>query len=280
MKSSNPSNKKAKFSLLGVLAIGTGILALTENHASATLTYDLRATEISGDVSGLARVESPKFVSGVTANSVVTLDVWVQITTPTGAGVFGYQASVFDAFSSNGGSILGTFGVFTPISPWDISAVAGTPTDLDADGDLDLGTNTANTTNGSPKPRASAQLTTATNPGLFAPVNIPAIGESGFEFKVGTLTFRMTAPGIADPTIPIGLDTRSHTAIMAAGALKNGAALFTEGGTAKNGSTGVFRSGGAVQLTVIPVPEPSAFGMVLLGAMGLVGFRRMGLRRS
>ena len=28
------------------------------------------------------------------------------------------------------------------------------------------------------------------------------------------------------------------------------------------------------------VPEPSAFGMVLIGAPGLVGFRRLGLRRS
>jgi len=28
------------------------------------------------------------------------------------------------------------------------------------------------------------------------------------------------------------------------------------------------------------VPEPAAFGMVLVGALGLVGFRRLGFRRT
>ena len=33
-------------------------------------------------------------------------------------------------------------------------------------------------------------------------------------------------------------------------------------------------------VVVSAVPEPSAFGMVMLGALGLVGFRRLGLRRT
>ena len=33
-------------------------------------------------------------------------------------------------------------------------------------------------------------------------------------------------------------------------------------------------------VTLTVVPEPSAFGMVMLGALGLVGFRRLGLRRT
>jgi hypothetical protein len=33
-------------------------------------------------------------------------------------------------------------------------------------------------------------------------------------------------------------------------------------------------------IVITAVPEPSAFGMVLMGALGLVGFRRLGFRRS
>lgn len=33
-------------------------------------------------------------------------------------------------------------------------------------------------------------------------------------------------------------------------------------------------------VTILAVPEPSAFGMLAIGALGLVGFRRMGLRRN
>ena len=52
-------------------------------------------------------------------------------------------------------------------------------------------------------------------------------------------------------------------------------ALATQAGGAGDATSFVFNP---VTLTV--VPEPSAFGMVLLGGLGLIGFRRMGLRQS
>ena len=281
MKIKGTSNKPATASLVSAVAIGVGIFALATNQASATLSYDLRATGISGG-NGNGVIVGPKSVGGISTGAVVTLDVWIQITTAAGTGTFGYTSSVFDALSTNGGSLLGNYGVFTPVTPWDNLFAPGVPLDLDADGDLDIGTNVNNTTNGSPKPRAGASQTTVNNSALFTPVSIPAINESGFQFKVGTITFTMTGAGVTDPNIPIGLTVRSHTDIMTAGALRTGAASFIEGGATKSGAvgSGVFRDGGAVQLSLIAVPEPSAFGMVLLGGMGLVGFRRLGLRRS
>lgn len=54
-------------------------------------------------------------------------------------------------------------------------------------------------------------------------------------------------------------------------------ALATAGTQTTVNAYGAMISAG---VTVIAVPEPSAFGMLALGALGLVGFRRLGLRRT
>lgn len=50
-------------------------------------------------------------------------------------------------------------------------------------------------------------------------------------------------------------------------------AVATQSGGAGDATTFAFNG-----VTLTAVPEPSAFGMVILGAMGLIGFRRVGLR--
>ena len=55
----------------------------------------------------------------------------------------------------------------------------------------------------------------------------------------------------------------------------NGDGAATTAGALPDPTAFVFN---AATLTV--VPEPSAFGMVFLGAMGLVGFRRLGMKKS
>ena len=52
-----------------------------------------------------------------------------------------------------------------------------------------------------------------------------------------------------------------------------------KGSTSTNTIDNAFGFSG-VAITLAVVPEPSAFGMVLIGALGLVGFRRLGFRRS
>ena len=57
-------------------------------------------------------------------------------------------------------------------------------------------------------------------------------------------------------------------------------ANWTDGdGLANNSNTNLAEMfvGGAVSLAV---PEPSAFGMIALGALSMMGFRRFGMRRT
>ena len=58
-------------------------------------------------------------------------------------------------------------------------------------------------------------------------------------------------------------------------------AQWTDGDNVVNNGSNQFAElfvGAPIVITA--VPEPSAFGMVLIGALGLVGFRRLGFRRS
>ena len=114
MKSPNPSPQRTSASFSWALAVGAGLLASTSDLARARFTYDMRA--ISVDDPSAAVLDS-KHVRMVT-DAVVTFEIWVQITSPSGAGVFGYQHSAFSILSSNGGSILGNVGLFNPLAPW------------------------------------------------------------------------------------------------------------------------------------------------------------------
>lgn len=281
-------------SFLGALAIGTGLLAFTPDQASAKLTYDLRAVDVTG--SPVTCLRDSKHVV-VTVNSLVTFEIWVRITSASGIGVFGYQNSVFSILSSNGGSILGNVGLFQAIAPWNsASAVGSSFASLDADSDFDNGTNLTNSLTGLPKARSdntaagggdpsflNAQTTAVHVPSVnFQPVTIGT--ESGYEFEIGTVTFTMTAPGLTDPTVPIGINVRPGTALLTGGT-KAVSASFVESGVLKSGSTGAFAVGADVVLYLsaldVPcIPEPSAFHMVLLGELGLAGCRRGGIRRA
>ena len=58
-------------------------------------------------------------------------------------------------------------------------------------------------------------------------------------------------------------------------------AQWTDGdNVVNNGSTQFAEMFVGAPIVITAVPEPSAFGMVLIGALGLVGFRRLGFRRA
>ena len=283
-------------SFLGALAIGTGLLAFNPSQASAGFTYDMRAVSVANGP--FAMIGDSKHVCYLTRGSVVTFQIWVQITSATGSGVFGYQHGYFSILSSNGGVILGNVGSFIPIAPWDSSASSGRITaSLDADSDLDNGSNLTNSLSGLANARSDntafgggdpafmgAQTTAVHVPSAhFQPVTVGA--ESGYEFEIGTVTFTMTDVEPTDPLVPIGINVRPGTALLTGGT-KAVSASFVESGVLKSGTTGDFTVGADVQLFLAPlivvpcIPEPSAFHMVLLGAMGLAGMRRNGNRRA
>ena len=292
MKSFNPSHRKYNARHLGALAIGASLLSFASNQASATLTFDLRATGVSNGAPTTS-VVGPKSIAGLTVGSVVTFDVWAQITSATG-GVMGFQNVTFSILSANGGSILGNMGQFTPLAPWDSASVAGVNTaSLDADADFDLGSNATGTLTGLAKARSDNTAAGGGDPGFgtanpqtsavhtaaanFVPVTNAA--GTGFEILLGRVTFTMTGTTVADPNTPIGINARPGPTLLTGGTKATGA-QFVESGDLKSGSTGVFAVGSDVALSIIPVPEPSAFGMVLLGAMGIVGLRRAGVRKA
>ena len=282
MKSPNPSHKKFTAPCFGALAIGASLLAFAPNQASATLTFDLRA--VSATNGGV--LVTPKEVVAV-PGSIVAFDVWAQITAAT-TGVTGLQNVTFSILSSNGGSVRGNMGVFVPFAPWDSLPTAGTAQDLDADGDADLGSNLTTTLTGLAKGRSDNTAAGGGDPafgnGQTTAVHAPAANfvpvtnaaGSGFEVLLGRVTFTMTGFGAGDPSIATPINARPGPQLLTGGT-KATSAQFVEAGVLKSGATGVFAIGAPL---LISVPEPSAFGMVILGAMGIVGMRRAGIRRS
>ena len=91
------------------------------------------------------------------------------------------------------------------------------------------------------------------------------------EILMGQLTLTIGAVGSGGSTL-----VNFARAIFPSGS----PVLWKENGAAKNQSSAgtSYTDGPGVSLTT--VPEPSAFAMLAIGALGLVGFRRTGLRRT
>ena len=97
---------------------------------------------------------------------------------------------------------------------------------------------------------------------------------NGFEFLMGTITLSLTN---ITPTGTASLNWVIPPFTTAAN--RGQIAQWTDGNDAVSSGSGQFAGMSVGAPILISVPEPSAFGMVLLGGMGLIGFRRLGLRR-
>ena len=287
------------------ILVGSGILALGIQSASAGLVFDLRAVTGGG-----ATANSSKSVSVNEGASTVTLDLWVQIigadalatndgllSTAGGMiitpGVFGNVTGVtLDAAvagNTGAGTVLGLTNTlvgnlaplntaqadttkFGLVAPWDTSSTSkgGVQRQVTGDSSLDISGSTAATGSGYINANAGATQNAAS--GLTPLINFNLLA-NGVEFRVGTYTFSIGA-GVSGNT------TGVNYAVPNLGNLNNAArASWTLDGVA--GKTGVSANlSVAAPIVITVVPEPSAFGMLALGALGLVGFRRMSLRRS
>jgi len=276
-----------------LLSLGLAAIPLTATIANAAITYDLRASASAG--SGInAPTDGGKSVNlSVGAAGTVTLQVWAQITSATaGNGIWGVssvQGSIISA-STNGG-VTGALGVATPVAPFgdsvpqagrtgvDISTVADSITDLGMSG-------TSASTNFIKLSKSTVSAGTSVG-GVFFATNVdsPVISTnqavtnsngSGFEFLLGTVTFTIsnyqTGSSSLNWVIP-GFTTALNKGTRATWTDANNAAS-----TGNIQATSMFVNTPVV--FTVGVPEPTSFAMLMMGSLGLVGFRRPSFRRS
>ena len=274
----------AKRTLFPTLAAAAAFVTF-QTPSLATLTYDLRVTALNGvPVNPLFA----KSLSDLNLNDNVTLTIYAQVTGTVGDPLFeGIQSAFFSLVSDPASSTKGNFAPATvdPAFPSGGSK-QGTPRDTNLDGLFDrLGVGTT----------ASAQ-NTAVSSDIVAIKDVSPnyVGTpilNGQEFALATTVFTIKGAGGAPLSISVvpsifttGIGAARFSQIWAENAATLSTAQNRQSGfnnlnnTAPNTGTASVPAGSGVTLT--SVPEPSAFGMVLLGAMSVVGFRRLGIRRS
>ena len=287
---------------LAALAIGLAI-----NQASASLTLDLRATSktVGGitttNLGGASTGASAVFGAGLTSVSglnigdsvTFTLFAYVhsELSNPEDGGN-GNGATNFQGFQNAFGSVLMSLGggitgnwtaqaaqqglvgglFFNGTGRYGAAgAQPGTIQDLNGDGQTDIGSNsTVPTSTQLVFARAGSMITTNGGAGIATPISGDSLTT---QFNVATMKFTIT-----------GLSGSNQSGFVWRNVnFPNGAdipALWQEDSIARNSkaSGGILLAGSGVQL--IAIPEPAAFGMLLLGGVGMVGFRRLGIRKA
>ena len=295
--------KNSKFVLTKSIALSISGLVLAASTASAVLTVDLRASASSS--AAHASIVNGKTVAlntigGGFAQTDISIQVWAQVT-KTGAPTASYGIQSLLGSVVTNSSVPGATGItsfapggmataFTQTNQLGVAAEFSSPVDTVTDRGEANGAVTAPTAN---HIKFRANPTTATgevingvsyvSTGLNGDTDPADQGvtfnliPNGAEFLMGTIRLRLTANAGGTFTtnwvVPASFSGDSNLGQIA---------QWTEGDNLgrnpSSTSNGVVNVGGAI--TIASVPEPSAFGMVLIGALGLVGFRRLGFRRS
>lgn len=271
---------------LKTFAMGVCALAASIATVSANLTVDLRASAIDPTLGILSNGGKSVGIIGTSGN--ITLDVWAQVTstTPIAGAPFGL-ASLLGSIKSSSTAVTGTLSTATIGGPWNVSNQIGNPVELSTtpDGIRDLGSNnTVVDVNFIKFRKDPTSGGTQVNGATFEATNQNSAGATfqaitnGFEFFMGTVTFNIS-------NFTSGTGSASLNWVIPAfstAANKGQIATWTQADNLNDTGASAFASmfvGSPVSLAAA-VPEPSAFGMLALGAFGLVGFRRMGLRRT
>ena len=259
-------------------------LGSQQSQAVVSLTFDLRATTVFTNNSGQASVVSSKSVQA-NVGDIITFELWASV-----IGTDNNQAN--DGVTSGKGSFISSGLAASGSGTW--LAIDGLPTYsntintdvaapfrglLSANGLLavtdgtnagfELGRDNGVTDTGlpSPNPYFTFAGTTAGQPVLGTGAGNNA------QFLLGTKTWRVDSAIIS----PISLQFAARVTSAISKDIK-----WTVDGVTKS-----FNGNDVANIAYLPsviitaaVPEPSAFGMLAIGALGLVGFRRMGLRRT
>lgn len=255
-----------KTALVGSVAASV-LLFVSAQSANAGLVYDLRVSNSTGsfttktaavDVGYVVTLQLFAIVQGVDNNQAND-----GLTQSQGSFVSQGPAGIVGAFSAGGTAVTDVETAWRGLGAQNgltaLTNVNGGGFDLGLEGGgSDTGVPTLN-------PYFSAQQ--------LSPIFGSGAGNN-VEFLLGTKTFTVSAAVGSPITLQFAARNRTN-GVSSAKPIK-----FTVDGVAFSVSNGDpnITYGGAVQLAA--VPEPSAFGMVLIGALGLVGFRRLGFRRS
>ena len=281
IKALNFNRQLPKALAIGLLA---SALATSASQAVLRVTFDMRAvqTGIGGGTTSTGLISSSGQTAMISAGSAsIVLQLVATIAS---------DATVQDALLRADGSFItsGTTGLtgsmrsdvqqtgpgVNNLEPFrGIASRTGLNTaDLSTvpDGILDLGANTQTSVFTNFFTAGSTDLTN---------------GALGQVFVLGETVLTLTGTG----TTIVNFVPRVFTGAGAAGARTS--FIFKVDGTqfsyrgdgalaSQNGGVGDATTFAFNPITLVSVPEPSAFGMVLLGAMGLVGYRRFGVRRA
>ena len=268
------STAKASLAATGLAAL----VLLSPNQSQALqITYDLRINAAQSPGLVIDPLDSKHIVSYGGPGSVIAFDLFLQL---NGADNNSANDGLLQAYGSfvSTGSLLGTFRGDQGTTATQLSNVdpfkggisqSGFQADLDGDTDLDVG-----------------QLAT-TGPASGTPwfiaigngnaVQFPVSGAgNATEFLIGRTTFTLGANALSSQSAAFKFVPRIKTDGLAAQKTLH---KFTLDGaafsiTGDNSQLAVGRDVGPM------IPEPATFGMVFLGAMYLVGFRRLGLKRA
>jgi hypothetical protein len=258
------------------------------HQASAILTFDLRVASITP---GMGLVSGPKNVNPGAIGADITVELWAVVTGADANNTNETLTSVLGSITSGpgpnanpgnldsgvaGNSALGLLpneirGNLTNVvlARWRATGTTsdGLNIDLDGDGDLDAGNNNLAGTTSFIVANGGGQQTGGTDGVDFNQL------ANGREWKITIATFHVQ--DILTPSAQVGLNWVAPRFTSALN--ENARGSFLTDGVTRTGADAQIAVGAPV---LVQVPEPTAFGMVLLGAMGLIGFRRLGVRKS
>lgn len=290
MKHSIISKKSPLASSVAKLALVVVLSGAAVHQASAvgSLIFDLRASTVNS-----IPVGDFKNVTGLDVGDTVVLNLWVAVIGTNGvANDESFAFGHFGILTTNGnnavqGNLGSAFGVgnvptsgVTFNTNWNAGGQNGLfGTDRNGDGGMDIGLLATSTTAASfAKPRSTTTSGSGGVAGALAfggtPLTINGLVNGvGQEFLLGTISYRVTSVVSAAQQTLLNFSLPSSLGIGGSTPKANWQVDGTSGAQTLQGI-----ANNPVVLT--GVPEPSAFGMVLMGALGLVGFRRLGFRRS
>jgi hypothetical protein len=274
---------KTKNSIFKTAVLSVSVLSLVASTASAAITFDLRASSVDNGGSGGGK----SVVLNPVGTTNITLQVWAQVSSAApSANPYGVQSIVGSIRSTTTtGPAVGALAPSVPLAPFANQNTVGQATELSSPADSvgDLGsTVTASVSTNYIKfrkdPLAGGQqvgtIFYATGGSPNGATNSAIT--NGHEFLMGTVQLTLTS---FSPTSVLNMNwvIPAFTTPANRGQVAN----WTDGDNiVNNGNTQLAEMFVGAPIVITAVPEPSAFGMVLMGALGLVGFRRLGFRRS
>jgi len=262
-------------------------IAFQSTSHAVQLTYDLRAVSVGvlpGDTTtATVDLSDPHNVIAKDAGSVIVLQLWGILDNGNGLNTDDGIKNVTGSFIGTGSGAGALFGAFRGDAPGTNSQVNNVPganalvstsgvTFLGADGGT---TNVGDITNHGPAP-TPAPWFVAIGSGAGGVKFGTGATANDTEVLIGETTFTLApnAPFLTATSL-IFTPRLFNTGVPTSGYINNkfvidGTLFQLQSDNAQIAEVGV---------NVALIPEPSAIGMLLLGTLGLVGFRRSAFRR-